>query len=477
MSMRVRFAPSPTGFLHIGGARTALFNWLIARKSGGTFILRIEDTDAARSSEAMVAGILEGLEWLGLGWDEGPYFQSRFLEQHQEAANRLLASGHAYPCFCEIRETEEEDVEAEHGHDPACRNRSPKERERLIEEGRPHAIRFRVPETTEIRFEDLVYGTVRVQSENLSDFIVLRSDRTPVYHLSVVTDDIHMGITHVVRGVDHLSNTTKHVLLFEALGRPLPTFAHLPLILGPDKKRLSKRHGATSVLEYRRKGFLPAALRNYLALLGWSPGDDRELFSDEELIQAFDLKRVNKANAVFDVQKLEWINGKKLAETPARELLEAVQEKLREAGLWRPGWAAPNPWLEKTLQMLKSRVRSLEELVDYGYPFFSDTFDYEPEALERFLNFKSEEVRERAKRALWKLISRYQEVETFDHDSAEQILREVTKEFELKTGVFFGVVRVALCGRSQAPGLFDIMLTLGQDRTLERLRRMQAYLR
>ena len=473
MSIRVRFAPSPTGYLHIGGARTALFNWLIARKSGGTLILRIEDTDAARSSEEMVDGILEGLKWLGLEWDEGPYYQSERLNDHQHSAAHLLESGSAYACFCE---STEEEVEGEWGHDPACRNRSPEERKAHIDRGEPYALRFRVPEATEIEFQDLVYGKVRVQTENLADFIILRSDATPTYHLSVVTDDINMGISHVIRGVDHLSNTTKHVLLFEALGHATPTFAHLPLILGADKKRLSKRHGATSVLQYRRKGFLPGALRNYLALLGWSPGDDREIFSDQVLIEAFDLGRVNKANAVFDLQKLEWINGKKLAETTAADLAPQFQVRLEEAGLWKADWAAPNPWLENTLEILKTRVRTLEELVDYGQPFFSDDFEYQADAEQKFLSFPSSEVEGQVRGALNELISRYEDLSAFKPEEIEQILRDTTQEFKLKTGTFFGVIRLALCGRAQAPGLFDVMGVLGLQRTLLRLKRLQAHL-
>ena len=473
MSMRVRFAPSPTGYLHIGGARTALFNWLIARKSGGTFILRIEDTDAARSSEEMVTGILEGMKWLGLDWDEGPYYQSERLQDHRRSSACLLESGSAYACFCE---SQEEEVEGEWGHDSACRNRSPEERAERIEQGESFAVRFKVPEASVIEFQDQVYGKVRVETENLSDFIILRSDGTPTYHLSVVTDDISMGITHIIRGVDHLSNTTKHVLLFAALGHPAPAFAHLPLILGTDKKRLSKRHGATSVMEYQRQGFLPGALRNYLALLGWSPGDDREILTDRELIDAFDLARVNKANAVFDQQKLEWINGKRLAETKAADLIQPIRERLEEAGLWRAEWAAPNPWLGGTLELLKTRVRTLEELVHYGHPFFSDDFDYEPEAEAKFLSFSSPEIGERIQTALNALIDHYQAVADFSPENTEQILRDTTKEFELKAGAFFGVVRLALCGRAQAPGLFDVIGVLGRERTLLRLKRLRTHL-
>ena len=280
MSVRVRFAPSPTGFLHIGGARTALFNWLYARQNQGTFILRIEDTDVERSSQEMVEGILEGLSWLGLNWDEGPYYQSNRLELHRSMCDQLLAENKAYRCFCSPQLLKRKKEERLQGggvwqYDGCCRELSQDESEDRIQSGQVFAVRFRVP-PGQVSFEDAVVGRVKVESENIEDFVILRSDGLPTYHLSVVADDTDMRISHLIRGADHLANTSKHVLLYQALGQPLPSFVHLPLILGPDKKRLSKRHGATSVLEYRKQGFLAGALTNHLALLGWSPGEERE---------------------------------------------------------------------------------------------------------------------------------------------------------------------------------------------------------
>ena len=322
MGPRVRFAPSPTGYLHVGGARTALFNWLYARRHGGTFVLRIEDTDVERSSTDMVAGILDGLRWLGLDWDEGPetggphgpYFQSARLDRYRRAAARLVVGGHAYYCYCsperlrDERETAERRGEAWQ-YDRACLALSPGRVAELEGTRASRVIRFKVP-PTHTAFEDTVHGRIEVDPRNIEDFVVLRSDQHPTYHLSVVVDDLDMRITHIVRGDDHISNTPKHILLFEAFGATSPVFAHVPLILGADKKRLSKRHGATSVTEYRRQGYLPGAMVNFLALLGWSPGDDRELMSVTELVESFSLEGISGGNAVFNTEKLDWMNGR-----------------------------------------------------------------------------------------------------------------------------------------------------------------------
>jgi glutamyl-tRNA synthetase len=318
-SPRVRFAPSPTGYLHVGGARTALFNWLYARRTGGIFVLRIEDTDMERSSWEMVAGILDGMRWLGLDWDEGPevggphgpYFQSERLDRYREAAARLVASGLAYYCYCNPDDITAKRAAAEAAgqswsYDRACASLSDDEIAAREAAGAPRAIRFRMPDGT-TAYDDAVHGKIEFDNAVIEDFVVLRSDRYPTYHLSVVVDDIEMGITDVVRGDDHISNTPKQVLLYEALGAPVPRFAHVPLILGPDKRRLSKRHGATSVMEYERQGFLPEAMFNFLALLGWSPGaGDREVFTREELVEAFSLDGISSSNAVFNPEKLEW---------------------------------------------------------------------------------------------------------------------------------------------------------------------------
>ena len=344
---RVRFAPSPTGYLHIGGARTALFNWLYARRHGGTFVLRIEDTDTGRSSGEMVTGILDGLRWIGLDWDEGPdiggphapYFQSERLDRYRAMADRLVAEGRAYNCYCstETIQQKRQAAEAAGGgwmYDRACLARPADETAALEASDAPRAIRFKVP-GGETRFDDRVRGAITFDNANIEDFVILRSDRHPTYHLTVVADDIDMRITDVIRGDDHISNTPKQVLLYEAFGQAPPRFAHVPLILGPDKKRLSKRHGATSVIEYHRLGYLPEAMVNFLALLGWSPGTDQELFTRAELVAAFALEGISGGNAVFSQGKLDWFNQQHIMRLPLVDLAARVQPVLAEQDLWR----------------------------------------------------------------------------------------------------------------------------------------------
>lgn len=478
MKIRVRFAPSPTGYLHIGGARTALFNWLYARRCNGVFILRIEDTDVERSSDEMVTGILEGLRWLGLQWDEGPYYQSRRLDLYRSISTRLLESGHAYRCFCipqllESKKREAQKAGAVWRYDQTCRTLAPAEVDSRVVNGEPFALRFKVPPGQTVHFQDKVFGSVHVESDNVEDFVIMRSDGMPTYHLSVVADDVDMEISHVIRGADHLSNTSKHVLLYRALGEPAPIYAHLPLILGPDRKRLSKRHGATSVLEYRDRGTLPAALRNYLALLGWSPGGDREFFSDEEMIQAFDLSRINKANAVFDPQKLAWMNGKFISVAKAEDLQAGVQKVLQEAGLWNPKWLHEQQGhFLHLVDLLKSRTRSLADFADFGRAFFADDFDYEPKAVEKYLRSNEDGLRE----ALSQLALEYRRLEPFNLETTEKSLRKIGDERGLKAGKFIGAVRVALTGKAVAPGLFDVVTALGRDKSVERIERAVRFL-
>jgi glutamyl-tRNA synthetase len=325
-SVRVRFAPSPTGYLHVGGARTALFNWLFARNMGGKLILRIEDTDFERSTEEMVDGIIQGMKWLGLDWDEGPFFQSKRLPLYRATAEKLLQSGHAYYCFCTKEELEGRRARAQaEGRTPKyegiCRKTSKEDVERRRSAGEPCALRFAVPETGVTVIPDAVFGNVEFANTELEDFVLLRSDGIPTYHLSVVTDDIDMGITHIIRGADHLSNTPKQMLQYQALGAPQPIFAHVPLILGPDKTRLSKRHGATSVISYRDEGIVPEAFRNFLSLLGWTPeNSEKEILGDKELISAFSLENISHSNAVFDRPKLDWFNTEYIRAYPSERL-------------------------------------------------------------------------------------------------------------------------------------------------------------
>src|SRR5215471_2948851 len=375
--IRVRFAPSPTGYLHVGGARTALFNWLFARHHGGTLVLRIEDTDLERSTPEMVEGILVGLRWLGIDWDEGPFHQTDRMALYRAAAGRLLNGGHAYYCFCTKEQLERQRAqgvaEGRVTRD-ACRSLGREEAARRIEAGEGAAIRFAVPETGSTAFDDAVFGCVEFANSEIEDFVLLRSDGVPTYHLSVVVDDLDMGISHVLRGADHLSNTPKQMMIYEALGQPLPVFAHVPLILGPDKSRLSKRHGATSVIAYKEEGIVPEAFRNFLALLGWTPPDSsREILHDRELIDLFDLNGIQKSNAIFDRSKLDWFNTEYIRATPAAELLPLVEEEWKKADLIP--FQTSREAIEATVDLVKPRARNLKDFATLFRGYFSDVLD------------------------------------------------------------------------------------------------------
>lgn len=491
--VRVRFAPSPTGYLHVGGARTALFNWLFARKHGGVFILRIEDTDIQRSSEAMVQGILEGMHWLGLDADEGPFFQSSFVEQHRAAARRLVELGKAYYDFTPKEQTDDRTVkekiadrvraEALTGKEVnPYRDLPLEEAMRRVAAGEPAAIRLKVPEGGVSRFEDMVYGPQERDYLDIEDLVLVRSDGHPLYNLSVVVDDIEMRITHVIRGQDHLTNTHKQVLIYEALGSPVPRFAHLPLISAPGREKLSKRkHGeVVSVTTYRDRGFVPDALVNFLALLGWSPGGEQsEIMSRRELIERFSLEAVNKSAAIFNYNendprdwtdpKALWMNGEYIRSMALDELLPMVAEQLKRAGLWREEYEGERrAWLARTLDLLRARYRTLTDFVEYGRPYFSDEFDYEPGAVRK--NLKDERLKE----LLAGLADRLLSIDDFTHDAAESALRDYSEQQGVKAGLLINASRTALTGQSVGPGMFDIMVTLGRERTAQRLRRAVA---
>jgi glutamyl-tRNA synthetase len=470
---RVRFAPSPTGYLHVGGARTALFNWLFARHTGGTFILRIEDTDFERSSEAMVEGILDGMRWLGLNWDEGPFFQSQRLDLYKATAQKLLDSGRAYPCFCTKEDLEHRrKVASEAGkppmYDRRCSIIAPKDAAARRAAGEPAAIRFRVPETGVTAFDDAVMGRIEFANSEIEDFVLLRSDGIPTYHLSVVADDIDMRLTHIIRGADHISNTPKQVLQYQALGAPLPIFAHVPLILGPDKTRLSKRHGATSVMAYKDMGIMPEAFRNFLALLGWSPGAagkdaegrDRELFSSGELIHLFSLEGISKSNAVFDNDKLAWFNTEWIRRSTPKELLPLIQQEWGKNG-FIPSRSEAD--VLAAIDLVKPRARSLRDFAASFCAFFSDKFTFDPAAVTKFL--KDSTTRD----LLVELGGRYDAAPDFTEASTEQLLRTFAEEKGIKPGVLINGARVALTGQAVAPSLFAVMLTLGKERVVRRL--------
>ena len=463
MSVRVRFAPSPTGYLHVGGARTALFNWLFARNQGGEFILRIEDTDQERSEQDMVTVILEGLENLGIDWDEGPYFQSERKEIYLDACERLLEAGKAYYDFSGPGAKSEEYRQ--------YRELPLEEARAGIVQGEEPAVRFKVPSEGKVFFSDVVFGKIDVQCSEIDDFVILRSGGIPTYHLSVVADDIEMAITHVIRGADHLSNTSKHVLLFEALAGRVPEFAHLPLILGKDKKRLSKRHGAASVTAYLEEGMLPEALRNYLALLGWSPGGDREMIQFDELIELFDLKRVNRANAVFDPAKLEWLNKQYLSTLSAEALFASARETLQKEGLYRDEFdSTRRSYFLSVIDLIKSRVNSIHDFAEYGLPFFTDEFDYEEGAWNRFLGEEVDKPSDQRMDALLRFRNACADREfEFNLEETEEALREIASGMEIKAGILIGLVRLAVTGRAKAPGIFDVLVTLGREQTVNRL--------
>ena len=466
---RVRFAPSPTGYLHVGGARTALFDWLFARKQNGVFILRIEDTDVERSSEEMTRGILDAMTWLGLKWDEGPYLQSAGFEQHREAVQNLLRSGNAYYCFCspELLDSKRKEAAArktDFKYDRTCLKLAPDDVKRRLESGERAAVRFKVPDGS-VTFNDAVVGEVTVSSEMIEDFVLLRSNGQPTYHVSVVVDDISMRITHVIRGADHISNTPKQILLYRPLGAPIPNFAHIPLILGPDKTRLSKRHGATSVMAYQEQGILPEAMRNFLALLGWSPGNDQEMFDDDELIRAFSLEGISRANAVFNPDKLAWFNAQYIAKLPFEKLIRYLKPEYIKAGLWRDSLEKEeSEWFRFLIDVYRPRAKVLQDFPKLSRMFLIDRVEYDQAAVEKFL--KDDTVRGYLKT----LSDRLAALPEFTHESLEAAVRTLAEGLGIKPAILMNASRVALTGQAVAPGLFDVMMLLGGEKTVTRLR-------
>jgi glutamyl-tRNA synthetase len=477
VTVRLRFAPSPTGYLHVGGARTALFNWLYVRRHGGTFILRIEDTDVERSSADMVTGILDSLRWLGLDWDEGPevggphapYFQSERLSKYRDAAARLVAEGHAYRCFCTPDELKarRDAVEKAGGawqYDRRCRDLSAEDVARREAAGDAHVVRFRVPDG-ETSFDDLVHGRITVAHDVIDDFVLVRSDGYPTYQLSAVVDDVEMAMTHVVRGDDHISNTPKQVLIYRALGAPVPAFAHVPLILGPDKKRLSKRHGATSVGEYEAQGYLPEAMVNFLALLGWSPGSgDQEVFTRDELVARFTLEGISGGNAVFNPEKLDWFNQQHLALMPPDAIVARLRPSLEAAGLWSADLAgARKAWMAAVVELVRPRARRLTDFVPLLRPFLDADVTRDPAAEAKYLGAAG--VLEHLQ--AWR--ERLASVEPFDAAATEAALRALAEERGIKAGTLIHATRVAVTGQAVSPGLFDVLVLVGRERAIARL--------
>jgi glutamyl-tRNA synthetase len=470
MTLRVRFAPSPTGYLHVGGARTALFNWLLARRMGGVFVLRIEDTDRDRSSEAHTQAILDGMRWLGLDWDEGPFFQAEGIERHQQDALRLLREGKAYRDFMAP-----EALARLRTEDPDRVIRAPREAAEALghEEaevraaaGEPHAIRFRVPEGETI-WEDAVHGPVRFRNQDIEDLVLLRSDGTPTYNLAVVSDDAASGITLVMRGDDHISNTPKQILLHEALGYAVPAFAHLPMILGPDGKRLSKRHGATAVGEYRAQGILPEAMVNFLAFLGWNPGTEEEVFTTDALITHFSLDRVQKKSAIFDPTRLAWLNGRHLAQSPtevvAAEAIALLGPLPSEEQAWvdRDG----GRWFHDLVDLLKVRSRTIDELARATRLYTASLPDLDPAAADRHW------LREPAvaRTYLEATVQALSTAPDWTLGGLEVQIRGVADSLGAGAGKVIHPLRVALTGQSASPGIFEVLVVLGKERSLARI--------
>ena len=469
---RLRFAPSPTGYLHVGGARTALFNWLWARKTGGKFLLRIEDTDKARSTDESTAAIFHGLEWLGLNWDEDVVYQGANVARHKADAERLVGTGAAYLDFTTAAELERLRADADarkvpFRFDRLLANWTPEEIRRKRADGEPYTIRFRVPDGT-TAWDDIVHGRIAFDNKEIEDFIILRSDGTPIYNLAVVSDDIAMAITIVMRGDDHISNTPKQILLYQALGATLPAFAHVPMIHGTDGKKLSKRRDAAAVGDWEYKGILPTAMANFLALLGWSPGDDLEVMMPEEMLAHFSLDRLHKKAAIFDTQKLEWMNGQHLSKSPLDEVLPRVIDALVRHDVATPERLAADPsWTAHLVDQLRVRARTVEEVVKQARPYLVDELEYDQEAVAKAL------LKDRAASAdiLSATRDALASAPAWTAEALEPALRTLAESRGLAAGKIFTPLRVAVTGLSVSPGIFDVLTLIGRDRSLERLAR------
>jgi glutamyl-tRNA synthetase len=475
--VRVRFAPSPTGYPHVGNIRTAMFNWLMARHTGGRLILRIEDTDIARRVEGAVEAIMDGLKWLGLDWDEGPdvggdygpYSQSQRAEMYQEAAERLVAQGDAYYCYCSperLEEMRKEQVRRKQppGYDRHCRDLTRQERAEKEAEGITPVVRFKVPLEGKTQFTDLIYGDVVFEHDTIDDFVLLKSDGYPTYHLANVVDDHAMEISHVIRAEEWISSTPRHLLLYQALGLEPPEYVHHPMILGPDRAKLSKRHGSVSILDYREQGYLPETMFNFLALIGWSLDDKTEIMSRQELVDYFSLERIGKTGAIFNREKLDWMNGVYIRGLSPDDFMERAipfLEKGLPAEVKRP---LDRGYTKQMLPMIQERARTLAEVPELAEFFFVDRLEYDSGLLiDKKMTAESTIVAlEAARRKL-------QALNAFDEEPLEALLRPLAVELGLKTGQLFGALRTAVTGRTAAPPLFQTMAVLGKDRCLSRI--------
>jgi glutamyl-tRNA synthetase len=467
--VRLRFAPSPTGYPHLGNIRTALFNWLFARHQGGVFVLRIEDTDVARKVEGAVDIILDSLRWLGLDWDEGPYFQSQRLSIYRETGQRLIDEGHAYLCYCSperLGAMRQEQMRCKQPpkYDRRCRNLTEEQGAEWKAAGVTPVIRFKTPLEGETTFHDLIYGWVTFRHDTLDDFVLLKSDGYPTYHLANIVDDHLMDISHVLRAEEWLSSTPRHVLLYQALDWQAPQFAHLPMILGPDRAKLSKRHGATNINEYQKEGYLPDAMVNFLALLGWSVDDRTELLSREELIKHFSLERVGKTGAIFNKEKLEWMNGVYLRRLSLTEFVHRAMPFLDKSLPESVGRPLDKRYVSQVLSLIQERAKTLAEVPQLADFFFLDELSYDARLLSKGkLDAKS------GAKAIMAASQKLEHAATWDAIVLESILRALATELELPAGELFGVLRVAITGRTAAPPLFQTMTALGKGKCLKRL--------
>ena len=482
--VRVRFAPSPTGYLHIGGARTALFNWLFAHKMGGKLILRIEDTDTERLKEDSVSQILTSLKWLGINWDEGPevggdcgpYYQSERLDIYKKYAEQLLAEGKAYYCFCTPADLEAQREKQRAAKQPfryarTCRDLSKEEVEQRIAAGESYSVRVKIPLEGTITVHDLIHGDVTFNMDQFDDFVIVKSNGMPTYNFAVVVDDHLMGMTHVLRAEEHLSNTPKQLLIYEALGWEPPKFGHMPMILAPDRSKLSKRHGATSVEEFRSQGYLAEAIVNYLTLLGWGPGDERELFTLNETVDLFELEQMSKKAAIYDTKKLTWMNGQYLSELPLEKILPEVKAFFIKDGLVTEDWFTNHEeYFAKLVDVVRVRVKTLQEVADASTYFFKDVPEYDAKGVAK--HFKPESVA-----ILEQCIAAIEADDVYDLATTEAAYNKIAADNDLSLGKVIHPTRLALTGRTVSPGMFDVMVLLGKEKTLDRLHKAVEYIK
>lgn len=469
--VRVRFAPSPTGYLHVGAVRTCLYNWLYARHHQGKFLLRIEDTDVDRSSADMTRIILDGLKWLELDWDEDLVFQSERSLIYKKRAEELVRENKAYYCYCRAEDIQQRKRGKEQSwmYDRFCLTLSTQEKNRLESEGRQKAIRFSIPEG-ETSFRDLIHGPISIKNNTIDDFVILRCDGLPTYHLSVVVDDSEQNISHVIRGDDHISNTPKQILLYTAFDIVPPFFAHLSLILGPDKKKLSKRHTVTSVLQFKERGFFPLSLLNFLALMSWDPGDGERIYSLKEMSDKFCLDRVSKSSPMFDVAKLEWFNGLLISQMHGEQLFDYVKPELEKNGLWRDELGAEKQdWFYTFLNLVKERSRTIDDFIRRGTPFLSDDFEYETLAVQKYLN------EEKLLDLIPELSEKFSHLKPFSAELIELELRTFADNKHVKPALLIHACRVLILGMAVSPGLFDVLELIGKKKVVERMGFIQKF--